>query len=61
MKKHKERVNFIGLAELREGHGYFILPAPENLPEPEKVENQDDNFTVSLRLERGTATLFCQI
>jgi hypothetical protein len=37
-----EEFNFIELAEHREGHGYFILPA-----------TQDFNFTVSLRIGEG--------
>lgn len=38
----EEKFNFIGLAEHREGHGYFILPVIK-----------DVNFTVSLRIGEG--------
>lgn len=55
MIKHEKEFNFIGLAEHREGHGYFILPATKTL------KRDIDNFTVSLRIERSTATLFCQL
>jgi hypothetical protein len=43
--KYEEKFNFIGLAEHEEGHGYFILPATQD------VEKGMDNFTVSLRKE----------
>lgn len=52
---YEEEFNFIGLAEYREGRGYFILAAIQD------VKKCTDNFTVSLRIERGTATLFWQI
>ena len=38
----KEKFNFIGLAEHREGHGYFICELSETF-----------NFTVSLRIGEG--------
>lgn len=31
MIKYESEFNFIGLAEHREGHGYFILPAPQDV------------------------------
>ena len=55
MIKYEEEFNFIGLAEYGEGHGYFILAATQDF------KKCIDNFTVSLRIERGTATLFWQI